>query len=80
MEATLPPPINGCFKCKHYGGTYVFDPKPIPGLPGEHLNYCDAFPKGTIDGIPHAILVGEHDHTKPYPGDNGIQFEKAEDT
>jgi hypothetical protein len=25
--------------------------------------------------IPDEILVGDHDHTKPYKGDNGIQFE-----
>lgn len=32
---------------------------------------CDAFP----DGIPKPIWNGENDHTKPYPGDHGIQFE-----
>jgi len=32
---------------------------------------CKAFPKG----IPDEIFNNEHDHTKPYKGDNGIQFE-----
>jgi len=32
--------------------------------------HCDAFP----DGIPAAILIGGDPHTKPFPGDHGIQF------
>lgn len=32
---------------------------------------CDAFP----DGIPDAIYDEGFDHTKPYEGDSGIQFE-----
>lgn len=31
---------------------------------------CKAFKK-----IPDEILIGTVDHRKPYPGDNGIQFE-----
>ena len=33
---------------------------------------CKAFP----EEIPNEIFVtGEHDHTEPFKGDNGIQFE-----
>ncbi len=32
---------------------------------------CAAFP----DGIPLQIWKGENDHTKSFPGDNGILFE-----
>ena len=35
---------------------------------------CKAYP----DGIPDEILNGEIDHTEPYKGDNGIQFEPIE--
>lgn len=35
---------------------------------------CDAFPQG----IPFAIQSGETDHSKPYPGDNGIRYAPAE--
>ena len=35
---------------------------------------CAAYP----DEIPEAILTGIHDHTEPFPGDNGIRFRRAE--
>ena len=33
---------------------------------------CQAFP----DKIPNEILSGDNKHTKPFPGDNGIQYER----
>jgi len=44
------------------------------GMDGDEF-ICKAYPKG----IPEKIITGEHDHTKPFPGDNGIQFEPIED-
>jgi len=35
---------------------------------------CLAFP----EGIPTAIYCGDADHTKPYEGDNGLQYEKGD--
>lgn len=32
---------------------------------------CAAFP----NGIPQSIITGRRDHSKPYPGDNGIRFQ-----
>lgn len=31
---------------------------------------CKAFP----GGIPQEILLGDFDHTRAYPGDNGVRF------
>ena len=38
---------------------------------------CDAFPDD--DGIPTAIIRGDHDHRKPFKGDNGVRFEAMGD-
>lgn len=37
--------------------------------------FCRAFPQG----IPMEIATGEVEHTTPYPGDHGIQYEPIED-
>jgi len=47
-----------CIVCIHYNSDDV-------------VKYsCKAFP----DRIPDEILEGEHDHSKPFKGDNGIRF------
>ena len=58
-------PIIQCAHCKHFRSE------------DRSGNFCTAFPDG--DGIPLAIITGEADHTKPYPGDHGIRFEPIED-
>lgn len=50
-----------CSRCAHFHVGSVFGQKKT----------CEAFP----DGIPGEIFLGENDHTQPYKGDNGIQFE-----
>jgi len=52
-----------CYDCIYY-----------LGLKKERF-ICKAFSKG----IPDEIIKSEHDHTKPFKGDNGIQFEPIED-
>ena len=39
--------------------------------PPEAFMRCEAFP----DGIPDKIWQSEIEHTEPYPGDHGIEFE-----
>ena len=39
-----------------------------------YFPFCRAFP----EEIPIAIRLGENNHTEPYPGDHGIQFEPIE--
>ena len=39
-------------------------------------HYQDNRKCAAFDWIPGDILIGKHDHTKPYPGDNEIMYEK----
>ncbi len=55
--------IPQCFGCRHFHR----------GDPGDGPMTCDAFPDG--EGIPMAILLGDHDHREPYNGDHGLRFE-----
>lgn len=52
-----------CLTCKH------LRPKTEGGAMA-----CDAFPAS----IPKPILMMDHDHHDPYPGDRGIRYEFAE--
>ena len=55
-----------CHDCRHL---YPIDGK-CRGF------FCSAYPSG--EGVPMDILTNDHDHTTPYPGDNGITFEPKE--
>ncbi len=55
-----------CVTCVHNTG-----PGMINGV--QHHFTCPAFPHG----IPTDIITGENRHTKPYPGDHGIQYQKT---
>jgi hypothetical protein len=52
-----------CWDCRHFHD----DDQP--------RSRCDAFP----NGIPMDMLLSKQDHTSPYPGDNGIQFEPSDE-
>ena len=52
-----------CLNCRHKSRTFT----PV----------CQAYPK-RAHPIPLAIWTGEHDHTQPYEGDQGIRFEPIE--
>ncbi len=62
--------VSNCYnrKCKHFEGIIQPD-----GTEMTERAVCKAFP----NGIPDEIAYGNNKHDKPYPGDNGIQFEEV---
>jgi len=52
-----------CLSCRH-----------LTPAEGGKLWACEAFG----DEIPGEVLAGRNRHLKPYPGDNGVQFEPIE--
>ena len=60
----IPVVSKKCRECNHYRAFRR----------GLKVPICKAFP----DGIPFEISRGWNDHTEPYPGDRGIQFEPAD--
>lgn len=55
-------------RCRHFLGAVSKDEND-PEV--DQRPCCTAFPQG----IPVEISYGENDHTTPYPGDRGIQYE-----
>lgn len=53
--------------CKHFLGVKNDD-----GDESNERVVCEAFP----NGIPDEIAYGTNKHLKPFPGDNGIRFER----
>ncbi|HRP70302.1 MAG TPA: hypothetical protein PLY93_12270 [Turneriella sp.] len=57
--------VSQCLYCTHYQSIRH----------GEKIPRCKAFP----DGIPMPLFFTEVSHRKPYPLDNGIQFEPIDE-
>lgn len=54
-----------CLYCKHFQSVQESDnPFAAPKV-------CTAFPQG----IPREVLLTEHDHRLPYPGDRDVRYE-----
>lgn len=60
---------NPCFTCTRFRGV-----KQDREQEETERYVCDAFP----NGVPFAIAFGPNQHAEPYPGDRGIQYERAE--
>ena len=54
--------------CVHFLGVKMLE----EGNEATEVPYCTAFP----NGIPQDIGYGSNKHTEPYPGDNGILYQK----
>jgi hypothetical protein len=52
-----------CARCRHFDRDR------------RDADVCEAFP----NGIPDEIWKGEDDHSEPFPGDHGIQFEPIDE-
>ena len=56
------------------------DTSALRGMYSDICSFCKHFKSvykcaAFSDDIPIEIWTGQNDHTTPYPGDNGIQFE-----